>query len=169
MKPTPEHTPAPEQRPLDARSPVNPSVAYESEDVSVGAVERAGVILVIVILASLAVVGGTLYLYTRQQPAGTPEIAAGLRARGRELPPAPRMQGIPGDTLTPPEQQRQFQAAAAAELNAYGWVDAQHNVAHIPIEEAMKMLTMQGLPQPAVPGRAPKNAAPAAATGKKGQ
>jgi hypothetical protein len=169
MKPTPEHTPAPEGRPVDAPAPVNPSVAYEAEDVSVGAVERAGVILVIVILASLAVVGGTLYLYTRQQPAGTPEIAAGLRARGRELPPAPRMQGIPGDTLAPPEQQRQFQAAAAAELNGYGWVDAQHNVAHIPIGEAMKMLTTQGLPQPAASGGAPKNAAPAAARGKKGQ
>ena len=105
----------------------------------------------------------------RQQPAGTPEIAAGIRAAGHELPPAPRMQGIPGDTLTPPEQQREFQAAAAAELNGYGWVDAQHNVAHIPIEEAMKILTSQGLPQPAAPGGAPKNAAPTVPAGKKGK
>jgi hypothetical protein len=166
MKPTPEHGHGSEGRPpLDAQAPVNANVAYETEDVKVGGVEWAGVILVLVILASLAVVKWTFDLYTSQQPTGTPEIAAGMRAGGHELPPAPRMQGIPGDRVTPPEQQREFQAAAATELNGYGWVDAQHSVAHIPIEEAMKILAAQGLPQAA----APDKTAPAVEKGKKTQ
>ncbi|MGO9640811.1 MAG: hypothetical protein ACLP1Y_05855 [Candidatus Acidiferrales bacterium] len=164
MKPTPEHGEGSASEPHDAAAPVNATVSYETQDVSVGAIERAGVILAVVVLVSLAIVAGTFYLYTSVQPLGTPEIAPGMRAAGRELPPAPRMQGIPGDTLPPPEQQRQFQAAAAAELNGYGWMDAQHSVAHIPIEEAMKILAAQGLPQPAEPGKT----APAAAAGKKG-
>ena len=163
MKPTPEHAPGSEGRPVDAAAPVNTTVAYEAQDVSVGGVERGGVILVIVILVSLAVVKWTFDLYTSEQPSGTPEIAAGMRSAGHELPPAPRMQGIPGDTLPPPEQQREFQAAAAAELNCYGWVDAQHGVAHIPIDEAMKLLAAQGLPQTA----SPDQHAPTVPAGKK--
>jgi hypothetical protein len=162
MKPTPEHehAPGPEGQPLAAPAPVNDTVGYEAEDISVSAAQRAGVILVIVIIVSLVAVKLTFDYYTSEQPAGTPEIAAGMRSAAPELPPAPRMQGIPGDSVPPPEQQREFQAAAAAELNGYGWVDAQHSVAHIPIEEAMKLLAAQGMPQAA---------APAAAAGKKAQ
>lgn len=163
MKPTPERVPGAEGSPLDADAPMNATVAYETQDANVGGVERAGLILVIVILVTLTVVAGAFHLLTSGQPAGTPEIAAGLRSAAPELPPAPRMQEIPGDTLPPPEQQRQFQALAAAELNGYGWVDAQHDVAHIPIDEAMKILAAQGLPQQA----APNNGAPATAKGKK--
>jgi hypothetical protein len=165
MKPTPEHSPTPEGQPLAAPAPVNETVGYEAADISVGGAQRAGLILAIVVLVSLGVVKLTFDYFTSEPPAGTPEIAAGLRSAAPEMPPAPRMQGIPGNSVPPPEQQREFQAAAAAELNGYGWVDAQHSVAHIPIEEAMKHLAAQGLPQSPVAGKA----APAAATGKKAQ
>jgi hypothetical protein len=133
----------------DAPEPVNTTVAFEAQDVSVGGVERVGLGLGIVILIVLAVAAGLFHFLTRVQPIGTPEVAEGMGAAEVHLPPAPRMQGIPGDTVPPPEQQREFQAAAAAELNSYGWVDGQQSVAHIPIEDAMEQLVKNGLAQTA--------------------
>ncbi|HXR09841.1 MAG TPA: hypothetical protein VN792_03640 [Candidatus Acidoferrales bacterium] len=163
MKPTPEDSNAAHTPPQDQSAPVNTGVAYEAKDINVGGAERAGLILVIIVIVSLAVVKLTLDYFSSEQPTGTPEIAAGMRPATPELPPAPRMQGIPGDNVPPPEQQRRFQAAAAAELNRYGWVDAQHTIARIPIEEAMKILAAQGLPQ----SSATQNPASAASTEKK--
>ena len=154
----------------NAAEPVHPNVAFETEDVSVSGVERVGLGLAIVILVVLAVAAGAFHFLTREQPLGTPEIAAGMRAGEHRLPPAPRLQGIPGDTVPPPEQRREFQAAATAELNSYGWVDGQQGVVHIPIEDAMEQLLKNGLPQTAPPQVAAKAKPQAAATkGKKGQ
>jgi hypothetical protein len=156
----------------DAPEPVNTTVAFEAQDVSVSGVERVGLGLGIVILIVLAVAAGLFHFLTRVQPIGTPEVAEGMGAAEVHLPPAPRMQGIPGDTVPPPEQQREFQAAAAAELNSYGWVDGQQSVAHIPIEDAMQQLVKNGLPQtaPQVVARVKPQGKPqaAAAKGKKG-
>jgi hypothetical protein len=79
------------------------------------------------------------------------------------------MQLIPGDSTPPPEQQRQFQAAAGAELNSYGWVDAQQSVAHIPIGDAMQLLVKNGLPQAAAKTAKQSKPQALAANGKKGK
>jgi hypothetical protein len=157
---------------INGAEPVNETVAFEAQDVSVSGVERVGLGLAIVVLIVLAVAAGMFHFLTREQPVGTPEIAAGMRAGEHPLPPQPRLQGLPGDTVPPPEQQREFQAAAAAELHSYGWVDGQQSVAHIPIEDAMELLVKNGLPQtaPQVVAQAKPQAKPqaAAAKGKKG-
>jgi hypothetical protein len=155
----------------NAAEPVNTTVAFETQDVSVSGVERVGLGLAIVVLVVLVVAGGIYRYFTRVQPLGTPEIAAGMRAGEHRLPPEPRLQGIPGDSVPPPEQLREFQAAAAAELNSYGWVGGQQAIAHIPIEDAMDQLVKNGLPQtaPQVVAQAKPQGKPQAATkGKKG-
>ena len=162
----PEHDAHAHPATANAAEPVNPTVAFEPEDVSVGGVERVGLGMGVVIVIVLAVAAGAFHFLTHVQPLGTPEIAAGVTANEHPLPPAPRMQGIPGDTMPPPEQQREFQAAAAAELQSYGWVDAQAGVAHIPIEDAMDQLVKNGWPQAAVAQSKPQAAA---AKGKKSQ
>jgi hypothetical protein len=40
----------------------------------------------------------------------------------------------------PVEQRSTFEHAKSARLNSYGWVDPQHQVAHIPVEVAMRKL-----------------------------
>jgi hypothetical protein len=152
-------------RSANAAEPVNPTVAFEREDVSVGGVERVGLGMGIVIVIVLAVAAGAFHFLTHVQPLGTPEIAPGVSANELRLPPAPRMQGIPGDTVPPPEQQREFQAAAAAKLHSVGWVDSQAGVAHIPIEDAMDQLVKNGWQQTAAQSKPQA----AAANGKKGQ
>jgi hypothetical protein len=148
----------------NAVEPINPTVSFEPKDVSVTGVERVGLGLGVVIVIVLAVSAVAFHFLTRVQPVGTPEVAASMRPDEHALPPAPRMQAIPGDTAPPPEQQREFQAAAAAELHTYGWMDGQHSVAHIPIEDAMAILVKNGSPQAAPPQVAAhgKSSAPAA-------
>jgi hypothetical protein len=149
--------------------PMHPTVAFEAQDVSVSGIERVGLGLAIVIAVVLVICAGLIHFLTRVPPLGTPEIAAGVSAAEHPLPPAPRMQGIPGDNVPPPEQQREFRAAAAAQLHSYGWVDAQQGVAHIPIEDAMDQLAKAGLPQATPPVAAPAKPPAAAAKGKKSQ
>ncbi len=56
------------------------------------------------------------------------------------LPPAPRLQTIPGEDF------RTFQATQQAELNSYGWVDRKKGVVRIPIDRAMEIIAQSNLP-----------------------
>jgi hypothetical protein len=39
-----------------------------------------------------------------------------------------------------------IQATQESQLNSYGWVDQQTGIAHIPIDEAMKLIVENGVP-----------------------
>jgi len=143
----PEHETHRDSAQPQGTEPVNPSVSFEAQDVHVSGVQRVGLTLAAVVIAVLIVAWGVSHYLMREPAIPTPALAQGVTNGGRHLPPAPRMQLIPGDSTPPPEQQREFQDAAAAELNSYGWVDTQQSVAHIPIGEAMQLLVKNGLPQ----------------------
>lgn len=55
------------------------------------------------------------------------------------LPPPPRLQADP-----PPDRIAQYRLQST-HLNSYGWNDADHRTAHIPIERAMALLAQQGV------------------------
>jgi len=60
--------------------------------------------------------------------------------------PAPRLQASPHNDLV------QFTAAELKRLNSTGWVDKQHGIVHIPIDDAMRRIAQQGIadwPRPA--------------------
>lgn len=163
----PEHEP--HKTTQRTTEPVNSTVSFETEDVHVSGVQRVGLTLAAVVIAVMFASWGVSHYLMREQPIGTPERAQGVTTGQRHLPPAPRMQLIPGDSTPPPEQQRQFQASAAAELNTYGWVDAQQSVAHIPIGDAMQLLVKNGLPQAAAQTAKQSKPQALAANGKKGK
>jgi hypothetical protein len=57
-----------------------------------------------------------------------------LSARPQVIPPSPRLQVMP-----PVDRAVQY-GAQAKRLKSYGWDDADHRVAHIPIERAMELM-----------------------------
>lgn len=85
-----------------------------------------------------------------QQPATAIET-------GRKLPPEPRLQGAPepnpdkpGDTrssLLPLDDMAVYKEKVNKQAGAYGWVDEQGGVAHIPIERAKEIIAEKGLPK----------------------
>jgi hypothetical protein len=65
-------------------------------------------------------------------------------------PPGPRLQVRPQIDLAT------FRARENAILTTYAWVDKEHGIARIPVEEAMRLVAEQGLPDfPSPPGGDP--------------
>lgn len=160
MKPTEENLGTPVRH-----EPAHPWVAYEEHDVDASSVLHAGLFLAVVILATLAVVGAAFHFLSVQREQSLPELSPMLRNAPRELPPEPRLQGIPGHAMSPQEEYQRFLAAEESRLESYGWVDPKEGIAHIPIGEAMKMIEARGLP--AVPPAAKAVAVPAPRRGPK--
>ncbi len=87
-----------------------------------------------------------------------PQPATSLET-GRKLPPAPRLQGAPEpdpnkpndpnavrESLLPLDEMRVYSKQIKEKAESYGWVDQNGGVAHIPIEQAKKLVVEKGLP-----------------------
>jgi len=57
----------------------------------------------------------------------------------RTIPPLPRLQAAPHTDIL------EYWDSQQKALRSYGWVDRQKGIAHIPIDEAMRMLVESGL------------------------
>lgn len=111
-------------------------VGYEKQDATPRWVVFSGVGLMGLIVISLVAVA-LLLGYFRDQtqavygPAPTPTFA---------LPPSPRLQVDPNQDL------QSIRATQQTQLHSYGWVDKNGGVAHISIDDAMRILAQRGLP-----------------------
>jgi hypothetical protein len=117
-----------------------PPARYEPVDISVRALAAGLAAVLLTLLLSMFL---AMWLY--------PNVVVDRRL-GAALPPypAPRLQTDPAKDL------RQFVAGETERLNSAGWVDEAHGVAHIPIDEAMRMIAQQGIPDwPAPKGPQP--------------
>jgi hypothetical protein len=63
--------------------------------------------------------------------------------------PEPRLQADPD------EEMRRFLKAELTQLNSSGWIDQANGIAHIPIDEAMRRLAQQGIPDWPTQGGSP--------------
>jgi hypothetical protein len=136
--------------------PHNP-VDFERSDADPAIVTRLGVgVAVTVVIASFVVLGLFRALQRSAQSSQAPVPLLASHERDRQ-PPAPRLQVQPfADLLTLHAHEQQV-------LESTGWVDRAKGVAHIPIEQAMKIVAERGLPHwPPAPSPAP-SAGPAAA------
>jgi hypothetical protein len=63
-------------------------------------------------------------------------------------PPGPRLEPEPSRDVLPHADLSEVRSREAAliDQNAWGWVDSSHRFAHIPIQTAMDMVVLQGLP-----------------------
>jgi hypothetical protein len=125
-------TPKPPATPTETDQP-----GHETRDMNLRAIIIFLVSLTILIILSLAAVGGLLAVLTNQQ-AGR-EITLPPLAQSQE-PPEPRLQ---------PSPRQELQALRAKEtetLTTYGWVNKEAGVVRIPIERAMELALERGFP-----------------------
>jgi hypothetical protein len=116
----------------DDMVPENPGVDFESKDLNIKAIIWFGASLLIVIIVAMVLIWGMMATMN----SGT----ATTRPSALEAPPAPRLQPNPIDQTTSLEELMHQEMANQAEwLNSYGWVDKAAGVAHMPIDEAMKL------------------------------
>jgi len=121
---------------------------HEESDVNAWAVGRFGVALLLLCVASLAVLFGLFrYFQTAVREIQGPEKVAAPA----QQPPQPRLLSNEGQEL------RQVRAAEDQILSSYGWIDRGKGVVRIPIQRAMELVAQRGLPSRPVPG--PQSAA----------
>ena len=153
----------------------NPSVEFEHEDLSTKAIFGFMIGLAITgIVIYFIITGMYSYLdkYEREQASTASPLVSKQAIPGRHIPYAPGQDyvskqfsenGAPMLEIDEKGQFRDFLMKQEQELNSYGWVDEKAGVAHIPVEEAMKLIVQRGLP--VMPqGGAGKTAEPARKT-----
>jgi hypothetical protein len=145
-------------------TPTSHGVAAEPDRVSTKVVVGFGVALLVV--GAIAMVLMALLFKGLERGADRKDeaavSAAGLQARQDRIPPAPRLQ------VYPVRHWKDFQAAEAARLSSYGWMDRSTGVVHIPIARAMELVEKRGVgPLPQAPMAMPA-AAPTPTPGASG-
>jgi hypothetical protein len=133
-------------------------VKEEIDDVNVWAAVKFAIgLLIIGIIAYIGLYGLQKHFeHERQAAEGPPP----LMARGAEdrLPPAPRLQMMPGspsEFRTPDYEMKVMLEDEEKTLKSYGWVDKGGGVVRIPIDEAMRLVVEKGLPTKPAAGASP--------------
>ena len=135
--------------------PVNKDVTYEGRDINVGTVIKQLIYLGITIVVALAICVPILKFLTgmsAENDAPMPPVRAELNPRQlqeMEMPPEPRLQGVPGHEADPQQDLREKIAADTAANESIGWVDKANGVAKIPVSEAMKIIAAKAGNAPA--------------------
>jgi hypothetical protein len=116
--------------------------AHEAADLHLDKILRVAVALAVGLVASILVLAGLFHLFERVHPGRTSEAAPVVTKA--DLPPLPGVVPAPGAELL------KVRAQEDLHLEHYGWVDAAHTTARIPIERAMT-LWVQTYSAPAPP------------------
>jgi hypothetical protein len=109
---------------------------YENRDVSPRTISYAGAALFIGIGLSIAIAVGVLIFFRHEQKS---PFVTSLEA-SHQTPPAPRLEGYY------PSDRGKLEAAAQQALQGYAWTDGSRDMARIPIERAMQILSQKGWP-----------------------
>jgi hypothetical protein len=137
----------------------NVETRHEESDVNV----RALIWFMVIFIVFAAVTHAGLYLlyrFYRNLEGGAkanPPISSVAMPRDANVPVTPRLQPFPNrmpnnETVpptanTPVVDMVEMRESENQRLNTYGWVDQQHGIAHIPIEEAKKRALQSGVYQ----------------------
>lgn len=109
---------------------------YEHTDIEPGIAGRFAAWLAIAMVLSGGIVYGTFWLFEGQTVTWNEEMQRFPLAAGQSRePPTPRLQTQPFKDVY------QLKHDQLEKLTSYGWVDQATGVVHIPIEDAMRMVT----------------------------
>jgi hypothetical protein len=142
-------------------APVHSSVTFEPRDIDIGTIARYLLYLAITIVIALAIcvpILNVLTKYVAEQDAPMPAVRAAMTQQQRDekqLPPQPRLQGVPGSTNDPQQDMRDKMAADTRANETFAWVDKGKGIAQIPVADAMKIIAEKGA-VPAAPAVAEK-------------
>jgi hypothetical protein len=126
--------------------PVHADVAYDHTDVKPRSVLAFLFYLALGLAAIFLIAWGSLRLIesrTARFDSPPSPVRQGVQ---KDIPPEPRLQGVPAHRTDPQQDLREMRAKDEADLNSYAWVDRQNGIARIPIKEAMKIIVEKGVP-----------------------
>jgi hypothetical protein len=119
----------------------NPEIRYEKEDVNKRSSFWFGVVILVVMVATAFATKPLYNLLAERETAAQPPAAYVADSDPDAFePPAPRLQVHPEMDLGA------FRAQEDATLTTYAWVDKEHGIIRIPVQEAMRIVAERGLP-----------------------
>ena len=131
-------------------APVHSDVTFEPRDIDIGTIARYLVYLAITIVIALVIcvpILNVLTKYVAEQDPPMPAVRAAMTQQQRDekqLPPQPRLQGVPGSTNDPQQDMRDKLAADTRANETFAWVDKEKGIAQIPVADAMKIIAERG-------------------------
>ena len=133
------------------QEPRHADVGFEGRDIKAGTIYGYLFALGVATAAALLI---SVYIlrYTSNFAASSDTPAPPSReAHPKELPPEPRLQGVPGHQ-TDPQQDLRNKLKADIEANEkFDWIDKSSGIAQIPVKDAMKIIAEKGLPSTSTP------------------
>ena len=132
-------------------APRHADVSFEERDIKVGTIYwyliALGLATVVALVLCIFILRFTSNLAASSDAPPPPS----RDAIGKDFPPEPRLQGVPGHQSDP---QKELRYKLKADLDAnekLGWLDKNAGVAQIPVEDAMKIIAEKGLPSSSAP------------------
>jgi hypothetical protein len=132
-----------------AGEPVNVDVSFEKQDVEPGTIYIYLIGLAVAVVLAYAVCVFVLRATTRvavQSDTPPPPIREEMGNAFQDLPPEPRLQGVPGHRNDAQSDMREELQQDMEANEKIGWIDQSAGIAQIPVKDAMKIVVEKGLP-----------------------
>lgn len=153
-----EHVP-PDPSAAPGPEPVNADVAFEEKDVRTTTIYHYLIALAVCVIVTyglcIYILRATVGIATRSDTP-PPPVRTELGASYQDLPPEPRLQGVPGHPQDPQLDRRVKLENDREALEKSAWVDQNTGTVEIPIDDAMKILAQKGLPGTSTPAEKKK-------------
>ena len=139
------------------QGPHHADVSFEPRDIQAGVIYKYLFALGIAVVASLFICIPILRLTTSITASTEAPPPPSRESHLRELPPEPRLQGVPGHGTDPQADLRQKIKEDSEANEKLEWIDRSNGIVQIPVKQAMKIIAEQGLPQTSAPAMEKKN------------
>ena len=132
-------------------APRHSDVSFEERDIKVGIIYWYLFALGVATAAALVICIFILHFTSNLAASSDTAPPPSREALGKDYPPEPRLQGVPGHVDDPQKDLRQKLKADNDANEELQWIDKNAGIAQIPVEDAMKIIEEKGLPGAAAP------------------
>jgi len=127
-------------------APRHADVSFEQRDVQAGVIYKYLFALGGAVVASLLVCVYILRFTTAFTASTDSPPPPSRETHQRELPPEPRLQGVPGHQTDPQADLRKKIQEDSEANEKLEWIDRSSGIVQIPVKDAMKIVAEKGLP-----------------------
>ncbi len=132
-------------------APHHSDVSFEEQDIKVGTIYWYLIALGSATVAALIICVFILHFTSNLAASSDVAPPPSREGIGKDYPPEPRLQGVPGHVDDPQKDLRQKLKADIDANEKLEWIDKNAGIAQIPVEDAMKIIAEKGLPGASAP------------------
>ena len=127
------------------QEPRHTDVSFEERDIKAGVIYKYLFALGVAVVASLLICAYILRFTTDFTASTDSPPPPSRESHLRELPPEPRLQGVPGHGTDPQTDLRKKNQEDSQANEKLEWIDRSGGIVQIPVKDAMKIVAEKGL------------------------